>query len=94
MQYSVGVLSWPGSRWAEEEVRRVKVHFAFENFEGQDGVSSEASALHREKFELVKPFLIWHATKTSHQPCCKALDPLQLGYISLQCWVVGFHCML
>ncbi len=31
-------------RWAEENLRRVKVNFSFENFEGQDEVSSEASA--------------------------------------------------
>ncbi len=52
--------------WAEEEVRRVKVNFAFENFKGQDEVSSEASAFQREEVELVKPFLTWHVAKTSH----------------------------
>ncbi len=30
--------------WAEEEFRRVKINFSFENFEGQDKISSEASA--------------------------------------------------
>ncbi len=52
--------------WAEEEVRRVKVSFTFENFEGQDEVSLEASAFQREEVELTKPFLTWHVTKTSH----------------------------
>ncbi len=52
--------------WADEEVGRVKVNFTFENFEGQDEVSSEASAYQREEVELAKPFLIWHVTKTSH----------------------------
>ncbi len=81
--------------WAEEEeVRRVKVNFTFENVVGQDEVSSEASASHREGVELAKPFFMWHMTKTSHLACCKALDPLQLVYISPQCWCVGFHCIL
>ncbi len=44
---------------------RSQVNF-FENFEGQDEVSSEASAFQREEVELAKPFLIWHVTKTSH----------------------------
>ncbi len=39
---------------------------SFENFEGQDEISSEASAFQREEVELTKPFLIWHVTKTSH----------------------------
>ncbi len=52
--------------WAEEEFRRVKVNFSFENFEGQDEISSEASAFQREEVELAKHFLIWHVTKTSH----------------------------
>ncbi len=43
-----------GSGWAEEEVRRVKVNFIFENFEGLDEVSSEALAFQREEFELVE----------------------------------------
>ncbi len=42
------------------------MNFTFENFEGQDEVSSEASALQREEVELAKPFLIWHVMKTSH----------------------------
>ncbi len=50
----------------EEDVRRVKVNLTFENFEGQDEVSSEASAIQREEVKLAKPFLIWHVTKTSH----------------------------
>ncbi len=45
--------------------RRVKVNFTFENSEGQDEVSSEVSAFQREEVELMKPFLIWHVTKTS-----------------------------
>ncbi len=47
----VGVPSYTGSGWAEE---------------GQDEISTEASAFHREEVELAKPFLIWHLTKTSH----------------------------
>ncbi len=82
------------SGWAEETVRRVKVNFTFENFEGQDEVSSETSAFQREEVELAKPFLIWHVAKTSHWPCCKALDPLQLVYISPRCWFVDFHYIL
>ncbi len=39
-----------------EEVRRVKVNFTFETFEGQDEVSSEASVFQREEVELAKPF--------------------------------------
>ncbi len=58
--------SQPGPGWVEEEVRRVKVNFTFENFEGQDDVRSEASVLQREEVELAKPFLIWYVTKTSH----------------------------
>ncbi len=60
------VPSEPGSGWAEEEARRVKVNFTFENVEGQDEVSSEASAFQPEEVELAKPFLIWHVTKISH----------------------------
>ncbi len=48
-----------GSGWAEEEFRRVKVSFSFENFEGQDEISSEGSAYQREEVELAKPFLVW-----------------------------------
>ncbi len=55
-----------GSVWVEEDVRRVKVNFTFENFGGQDEVSSGASAFQREEVELAKPFLIWHVTTTSH----------------------------
>ncbi len=44
----------------------VKVNFTLENFEGQDEVSSEASAFQREEVELAKPLLIWRVTKTSH----------------------------
>ncbi len=51
---------------AEEEFRRVKVNFSFANFEGQDEISSEASAIQREVVELAKPFLIRHVTETSH----------------------------
>ncbi len=94
MQSSVGVLSKSSSAWAEEEIRRVKINFASENFEGQDEVSSEASAFQREEVELARPFLIWHVTETSHQPCCNALDPLQLFNISSLCRGVGFHCIL
>ncbi len=60
--------SWPCSGWAEEEVSRVKVKFVFENFEGQDEVSSEASAFQREEVELAEPFLIWHVMKTYRLP--------------------------
>ncbi len=35
---------------------------------------------------MVKPFLIWHVTETSHLPCFKALDHLQLVKISSPCW--------
>ncbi len=49
-------------RGGEEEFRRVKINFAFENFEGKDEISSEASAFQQEEFELAKPFLIWHVT--------------------------------
>ncbi len=66
---ALAVIGWcaskTGSGWAEEEFRRVNVNF-FENFEGQDEISSEASAFQREEVELAKPFLIWHVTKTSH----------------------------
>ncbi len=44
-----------GSGWAEEEFRRVKINFFFENFEGQDEIISEASAFLREQVELTKP---------------------------------------
>ncbi len=37
---------------------RRKVNFTFENFEGQDEVSSEASAFQREEVGLAKPFFI------------------------------------
>ncbi len=50
----------------EEEFRRDKINFSFENFEGQDKISSETSAFQLEEVELAKPFLIWHVTKTSH----------------------------
>ncbi len=80
--------------FAREEFRRVKVNFSFANFEGQDEISSEASAVQREVVQLAKPFLILHVTKTSHLPCCKALDPLKLAYIRPQCWDVGLHCIL
>ncbi len=50
----------------EEEVERVKVNFILENLEGQNEVSSEASAFQREEVELAKPFLIWHVKATSH----------------------------
>ncbi len=43
-------------------VQTVKVNFSIENFEGQDEVSSEASAFQREEVEV----LTWHVTKTSH----------------------------
>ncbi len=36
------------------------------HFEGQDEISSEASAFQREEVELAKPFLIRHVTETSH----------------------------
>ncbi len=52
--------------WADEEIRWVKVNFTFEKFEGQDEVSSEASAFQLDNVVLTKPFLIWHVTKTSH----------------------------
>ncbi len=52
--------------WAEGEFRLVKVNFTFANFEGQDEVSSKASAFQREEVELTKPFLKWYVTKTSH----------------------------
>ncbi len=53
--------------WAEEEeVRRVKVNFTFENNVGQDEVGSEASTSQREDVELANLFFIWHVTKTSH----------------------------
>ncbi len=45
---------------------RIQINFSFENFEGQDEISSEASVFQREEVELAKPFLIWHVTKTSH----------------------------
>ncbi len=67
-----------GSGWAEEEVRRAQVNFPFDNLEGQNEVSSEASVFQREEIELAKPFLIWHVMETSNQPCCMALDPLQV----------------
>ncbi len=41
-----------------------KINFSFENFEGQDEISS--SAFQREEVELAKPFLIRHVTETSH----------------------------
>ncbi len=66
MQQSVGVSSKTGSGWAEEEFRRIRVNVIFENFEGQDEISSEASAFQREEVELAKPFLIRHVTETSH----------------------------
>ncbi len=56
--------------WAEEEVRRVKIHFSCKNFEGQDEVSSEAPAFQRDEVELVKPFLIWYVTEAYHYTCC------------------------
>ncbi len=34
----------------------VKINLSFENFEGQDEISSEASAFQREEVELAKPF--------------------------------------
>ncbi len=71
-----------------------KVNFTFENFEGQDEVSSEASAFEREEVELTKPFVIWHVTRASHLPCCKAVDPLKLVYIRPQCWDVGLRYIL
>ncbi len=40
----------------EEEVRRVKVNFTFDNFEGQDEVSSEASAFQREEVGVGEAF--------------------------------------
>ncbi len=52
--------SQPGSERAEEDVRRAKVNFTFENLEGQNEVSSEVSAFQREEVELAKTFLIWH----------------------------------
>ncbi len=55
-----------GSGCVEEEFRRVNVNFTFGNFEGQDKVSSKASAFQREEVELAKSFLIGHETKTSH----------------------------
>ncbi len=66
LQQSVGVPTYTGSGWAEEEFSRVNINFSFENFEGQDEISSEASAIQREEVEWVKPFLIWHVTETSH----------------------------
>ncbi len=39
-------------RLEEEELRRLKVNYSFENFEGQDEISSEASAFQREEVEL------------------------------------------
>ncbi len=65
LQLSVRVPSG-GSGWAEEEFSRVKINFSFENFEGQDEISSEASAFQREEVELAKPFLLRHVTETSH----------------------------
>ncbi len=45
---------------------RVKVNFTFHDFEGQDKVSSEASAFQQEDVEVTKTFLIWHVMKPSH----------------------------
>ncbi len=81
----LAVTSQPGSVCPEEEVRRAQVNFTFKNLEGQDKVSTEASAFQREEVELAKPFLIWHMTKTSHLTCCKALDPLQVVNVSPHC---------
>ncbi len=53
--------SQPRSGRAEKEFRRVKVNFTFENLEGQDEVSSEASAFQREEVELAKSL-----TRLSH----------------------------
>ncbi len=50
----------------EEEFRRVKINFSFENVEGQDEISSGTSAFKRDEVELAKPFLILHVTKASH----------------------------
>ncbi len=66
LQQSADVPSLPGWGWAEDEIRRVKVNLIFENFEGQDDVSSETSAFQREGVELAMPFLIWHLTKASN----------------------------
>ncbi len=44
--------------WAVIKVRQAKVNFTFENLEGQDEVSSKASAFQLEEFELTKAFLI------------------------------------
>ncbi len=52
-----------------EEIRRADVNLTFENFEGHDEVSSEASAVQREEVELVKPFLIWQAAFQGVEPC-------------------------
>ncbi len=46
--------------WAEEEINQALVFFTFENFEGQDEVSSEASAFQQEEVDLAKPCLKWH----------------------------------
>ncbi len=41
----------------EEEFRRVKINFSFENVEGQDEISLEASAFQQEEVDLVKPHM-------------------------------------
>ncbi len=42
-----------------------KVNFTFDNFEGQDEVSLEASAFPQEEVELSKPSSYAHVTETS-----------------------------
>ncbi len=48
------------------EIQPGRITFFFENVEGQDEISSEASAFQREEVELAKPFPIRHVTETSH----------------------------
>ncbi len=48
----------PSSAWTEEEITRIRVNYAFENYEDRNEVIYETSAFELEEIELRKPFLI------------------------------------
>ncbi len=78
---------------SEDEIRRAKANFTFENFEGQDEVSLEAPEFQRKEVDLTKPFHIWHVTDTFHWSWLKALDTPQLVTISSQFQGVVLYCI-
>ncbi len=78
-----------GSGWVEEEIKRAKFNFTFEDLEGQDKFSSGESALKR--VDGAFPHI---ARDRDLSLVVLQGVGLQLVNISLPCQDVNFHCIL